>query len=181
MPKADQPGKRSSSPTWRKRLKALYERFKSLQGDPHYVAMGAAIGVFVAVTPTIPFHTAIAVGLAFIFKASKPAAAIAVWVGNPLTVPFFYYASFKIGTLILGHEVPLRGQLPGVAQMLKMGWDVTVAMIVGGAILGILPAIASYYLTFHLFQKIHLHRSLRKSSKTDDGDPGDDSEESLRQ
>jgi len=33
------------------------ERAKTLQGDPHYVAMGMAIGVFVSVTPTIPFHT----------------------------------------------------------------------------------------------------------------------------
>jgi len=40
------------------------QKIKQLQGDPHHVALGMAIGVFVGVTPTIPFHTVIAVALA---------------------------------------------------------------------------------------------------------------------
>ena len=64
-------------------------RIKELNGDPHYVALGMAIGVFVGVTPTIPFHTALALGLSFIFRGSKAAAAIGVWFSNPITIPFF--------------------------------------------------------------------------------------------
>ncbi len=37
-------------------FREFFEHAKKLQGDPHYVAMGMAIGVFVAITPTIPFH-----------------------------------------------------------------------------------------------------------------------------
>lgn len=164
-PSANAPG-----PTISGRWRALYQRFKSLQGDPHYVAMGAAIGVFVALTPTIPLHTAIALGFALLLKASKPAAAIAVWISNPVTIPFFYYASFKLGTLILGHEVPLGGHQPTVSQLLKMGWDVTVAAIVGGALLGIIPAVAAYIVTFRLFLGIHRRRQLRRLSRTETGE-----------
>ena len=149
-------------PPLAERWQALYQKFKSLQGDPHYVAMGVAIGVFVALTPTIPLHTAIALGLAFLLKASKPAAAIAVWISNPVTIPFFYYASFKLGTLILGQELPLHGHQPTVSQMLKMGWDVTIVSIVGGALLGIIPAAAAYFLAFRLFHGIRRRRKLRK-------------------
>lgn len=151
--------------TWRLRIKRLYQRFKRLQGDPHYIAMGTAIGVFVGFTPTIPLHTAIAIGLAFVFKASKPAAVIAVWVANPVTIPFFYLAAFKIGTLILGHEVPLAETLPTVKHLIRMGWDVTVAMIVGGAILGIIPSIMAYLFTFKLFQRIQMRRTQRKAGQ----------------
>jgi uncharacterized protein (DUF2062 family) len=41
---------------WKERGKAFYLRIKSLQGDPRYVAVGMAVGVFVAFTPTIPFQ-----------------------------------------------------------------------------------------------------------------------------
>lgn len=149
-------------PTLRDRGRAVYQRFKALQGDPHYVAMGVAVGVFVAFTPTIPLHTAIALGMALLFKGSKPAAAIAVWISNPFTIPFFYYASFKLGTVILGHDVPLRGHPPTVHQLLRMGWDVTIASIVGGALLGFIPAVAAYFLSFRLFQGIRKRRLQRK-------------------
>ena len=74
----------------RKRIKQGYLQVKELHGDPHYVAMGMAIGIFVACTPTIPFHTVIAIFLAFLFRGSKVAAAIGVWFSNPLTMPLLY-------------------------------------------------------------------------------------------
>ena len=42
----------------RRRGKEFYDRFISLKGEPANIAMGMAIGVFIGVTPTIPFHTA---------------------------------------------------------------------------------------------------------------------------
>jgi len=69
---------------FRLRIQQWRNRVKKFQGDPHFVAMGMAIGVFVAATPSMPFQTAIAVALAFILRSSKAAAAIAVWLSNPI-------------------------------------------------------------------------------------------------
>jgi len=49
-------------------LRELVRRVKKLEGNPHYIAMGMAIGVFVGITPTMPFHTVIAVALALILN-----------------------------------------------------------------------------------------------------------------
>ncbi len=46
----------------------FYHKFISLKGDPRKISMGMAIGVFVGVTPTIPFHTALIVGLTSPFQ-----------------------------------------------------------------------------------------------------------------
>ena len=146
------------SPSVKQRFRDFYERFRSLQGDPHYVAMGMAIGVFVAVTPTIPFHTAIAVAMAFALRASKPAAVIGVWFSNPLTIPPLYYGSYKLGMLMLGREVVWSGENLTVHELLAQGLDVTVAMIAGGAVLGIVPAITAYFVTLFVFRKIRAHR-----------------------
>lgn len=136
------------------RLKALFVRLKELQGDPRYIAIGMAIGVFVGVTPTIPFHTVIALALAFIFRGSKPAAAIGVWFANPVTIPIFYIGSFKLGTLILNKPIPFDVKFESITELMSLGLDVTIAMIVGGAILGILPAIIAYILTYRIMTRV---------------------------
>ena len=81
----------------KKKIAVFIEKVKKLNGDPHYVAFGMAIGVFVAMTPTIPFHTILAIILAILLNASKPAAVLGVWVSNPFTVVFLYFACYKVG------------------------------------------------------------------------------------
>ena len=145
----------------REKIQHLITRFKQLNGDPHYVALGMAIGVFISVTPTIPFHTVIALALAFILRGSKAAAAIGVWFSNPITIPLFYKGSYDVGISILGNSAPFNIEYESILELLKLGADVTIAMITGGVILGILPGIAAYFITRRIFIKLRL----RKKSK----------------
>jgi len=147
------PAKTGPSPL-KKKIKEFIKNAKTLQGDPHYIAMGMAIGVFIGITPTFPFHTVLAVALALVFRASKPAAALGVWAGNPITMPFFYLGSYKIGMLILGNSVPYDEKYISIPELLKLGLDVTAALITGGAVLGILPAIFSYFVARKIFTNI---------------------------
>lgn len=151
------------------RLKRFIARVKELQGDPKYIATGMAIGVFVGVTPTIPFHTLIAIALAFILKGSKPAAAIGVWFANPITIPFFYIGSFKLGTLILNKPIPFDVKFESITALLTLGLDVTIAMVLGGAVLGILPAVTAYFLTYRVMSRVREETRKRKNAeKTED-------------
>ncbi|MBU1162918.1 MAG: DUF2062 domain-containing protein [Proteobacteria bacterium] len=142
----------------REKIQEFITRFKKLNGDPHYVALGMAIGVFISVTPTIPFHTAIALVLAFILRGSKAAAAIGVWFSNPLTIPLFYKGSYDVGMYILGNSAPFNIEYESILELLKLGADVTIAMITGGVILGILPGIMAYFVTRRIFIKIRLRK-----------------------
>ncbi len=146
------------------RLKALFVWLKELQGDPRYIATGMAIGVFVGVTPTIPFHTVIALALAFILRGSKPAAAIGVWFANPVTIPFLYIGSFRLGILILNKPIPFDTKFESITTLMTLGLDVTIAMIVGGAILGILPAIIAYLLTYRIMIRVREKARRRKQA-----------------
>ena len=139
-------------------LREFVERVKTLQGDPHYIAVGMAIGVFIGITPTLPFHTVIAVALAFIFRGSKVAAALGVWFCNPITAPIFYLGSYKTGMFILGHSAPFDIKYESILELVKLGMDVTIAMIIGGVILGILPGIAAYFITRKIITTIRSRR-----------------------
>jgi len=154
--------KTNAKKQWFTQLKEKYQpliiRFKTLQGDPHYVAVGMGIGIFVAITPTIPFHTAIALVMALILKGSKPAAVIGVWFSNPLTIPLFYWGSYKIGNLILGNSGKIELSDPSISSLMQMGLDVTIASIIGGIILGIVPGIAAYFITLRIFKVIRARK-----------------------
>ena len=131
---------------WREFLRQLRE----LRGKPHEIALGMAIGVFIGITPTIPLHTILAVTLALLVRGSKLAAALGVWVSNPLSIPLFYYGSYRVGQLVLG--------LPGISLpddrsllvMARLGGQIVGAMLLGGVILGIIPAMLAYVLTLKL-------------------------------
>lgn len=142
----------------RDKIQHFITRFKQLNGDPHYVALGMAIGVFISVTPTIPFHTVIALAMAFILRGSKAAAAIGVWFSNPITIPLFYKGSYDVGVSILGNSAPFSTEYESILELLKLGADVTIAMITGGIILGILPGIAAYFITRRIFIKLRLRK-----------------------
>jgi len=143
-------------------LREFVKRIKKLEGDPHYIAMGMAIGVFVGTTPTMPFHTVVAVALAFILRGSKAAAALGVWFCNPITAPFFYLGSYKAGMFIFGNSVPFDVKYESILELLKLGMDVTMAMIAGGVILGILPGIAAYFITRKIMTTIRSRKTAER-------------------
>jgi uncharacterized protein (DUF2062 family) len=153
--------KKIGKPQGKYNYRGLINRVKKLRGDPHYVAMGMAIGIFVSLTPTIPFHTAIAITLAFALKGSKPAAAIGVWFCNPLTAPFFYLGSYKVGMFFLGKSAPFDAKYESILELMKLSMDVIIAMIAGGVVLGILPGIAAFFITRKIITKIRLRRKSR--------------------
>ena len=142
------------------------KRTKALNGEPRYVAMGMAVGIFVSATPTIPFQTIIAVALAFIMRGSKAAAALGVWLSNPITFPVFYLASYKIGAFLFGisTDTDITGQT--TPDLLKLGFDISLAAITGGVIIGIILALGAYIITYKIVRKF---RSREKKGQRGEG------------
>ena len=144
------------------KIKHWLKRTRALNGEPRYVAMGMAIGIFVSATPTIPFQTLIAVALSFIMRGSKAAAAVGVWLSNPITFPVFYLASYKTGTFLFGMTglQDIAGQT--TADLVKSGINITIAAILGGIFIGIILAVGAYFITHRIVTKI---RSREKRSR----------------
>lgn len=145
----------------KQKIKGFTERIKKIKGDPNFIALGMAIGVFVGITPTFPFHTGIAIVLAYILRASKAAAAIGVWIGNPFTIPFIYLGSYKTGALILGTSLPFDAKYTTFSELTSLGLDATLALLMGGVIIGIPLAVVSYFITRRLVKKFRSRRRLK--------------------
>ena len=135
-------------------LKNWLAECRKLSGDPRYIGRGMAIGIFVSMTPFFPFHTAIAVAISVVLRGSKRAAAVGVWLSNPITIPFCYFIIYKLGMWILGQESAYNPDWKTFSDILHMGIDIAYAMVIGGALLGTCLGIPTYYVTKKIFQRI---------------------------
>ena len=127
---------------------------------PHAIALGFAAGAFVSFTPFIGFHFILAGLLALALRGSILASAIGTVVGNPLTFPFIWLASYNLGAIILGRaaKTELFIELPsksggivsdGLLAQVHALWltlePVFLPLTIGGIPIGLICATLCYW------------------------------------
>ncbi len=130
-----------------RQLKLSIVRFLRLRGAPDEIAKGLALGVFIGMTPTLGFQMVIAIFLAILLKENKIAAALGVWITNPVTAPIVYALEYESGRLLMGME---RARLPSEltwSTLQNLGWEILAPLCVGSLIFGVLCAALTYALT----------------------------------
>ena len=151
--------------TLRRVLRYHWLKFLRLQEDPRKIAGGMALGVFIAFTPTIPFHMIGAITLAALLRVSPVSAFLGIQICNPLTIPAIYLAAYKVGQFLLYRGKPLVfPETFSFKAWICVLWQGGVALQVGGVILAIPPAIVAYFLTLWIVQRYHrrkMERALR--------------------
>ena len=103
-----------------------------LPGSPQALALGVAIGLFLAFTPTLGVQMLLAAVLAAGLRASKAAALAAVWISNPLTAAPIYAATYGVGVWVRPDSGPI------------------LALSVGGVLLGLLAALVGYGVVYRV-------------------------------
>jgi uncharacterized protein (DUF2062 family) len=139
-------------------------RIRQLEGNPHYIAMGMGVGIFISMTPIIPLQTIVAVTLAFLVRGSKSAAALGTWLSNPLTIPLVYYVDYKIGCVLLNYQTVVENiAFDSFSQLMGLGLEVTSAMLLGSLVLGSVLGVIAYFVTFRVFSSIRRQSNLPES------------------
>ncbi|MCP4371817.1 MAG: DUF2062 domain-containing protein [Deltaproteobacteria bacterium] len=138
-------------------LKKGYRRFLKIRGHPNEIALGLALGLFVGMTPSMGFHTAIAVFFAALFKWNKISSAIGVWVTNPLTAPVIYGVNYYIGAKLIGLQkvyfLPEANGFIKIYKIMLKAPEIFWALTIGGIVLGLPLAVAGYYFSYSVVQK----------------------------
>jgi len=149
----------------RRVLRYHWLKFIRLQEDPRKLAWGMALGVFIGITPTIPFHMVGALALATLLRVSPVTAFIGIQVGNPLTIGPIYLAAYKVGQFLLYRGKPLVfPETFSFKAWIAILWQGGVALQVGGVILAIPPAIAAYFLTLWMVQRYRRRKAAKALS-----------------
>ena len=154
-------------------LLRTYARFLKIRGNSREIALGFALGLFIAVTPTMGIQIPLAIFIAALFKWSKISAAVGVWLTNPLSAPFVYGLTYYIGAKILGLRTlrSLTGDigLSTVIEALKKAPELLSAMTVGGILIGIPLAVVGYYLSYAAIEKYQNDLKVRMQQRKERG------------
>lgn len=164
-------------------LRYQYLRLLRINDDPQPIAMGMAVGVFLGVFPTFGLGAVLAYILAVIFRFNRAAAIIGSLIMNPLTTPLFWSGSAILGTMLVGGDWHSTVQAVETFSktfspkdfLTKELWVILAGAarkslyvyMVGNAILAILFAILSYFLTLKLTLAYRRRKAdlLRRRSK----------------
>lgn len=143
---------------WRAISRALL-----MQDDtPHRIAMGMALGLLIAWTPTVGIQMLLVFPLAWLLGANRVSAFIGIYLSNPITFLFMYWIDYKLGAVLL-HDPLTFQEFQGIVA--QYGWDEWWRILVaagvelaapiwlGAAILGGASAVIGYFGTLWLVRR----------------------------
>jgi len=158
-------------------IKNQLRRLRDIRDAPEAVAGGVAIGMFLGFSPLFGIKTLLAIGLAWLFRCSKLAAAIAVTLHDILlpVAPFVLRMEYDIGYWLLSspHRWPERIHLEKLVMAEWFHWsrffesgsnffEACKPLILGSVIVGATSAVLSYFATHallrHWAETHHLHQ-----------------------
>lgn len=156
--------------SWGRSFRYYAKRVVRLRGSPRAIAAGVAAGVFASFTPFIGFHFILGFVIAFAIGGNLIAAALGTAVGNPLTFPFIWAATHRIGSQILGRtdigEPPVEVAQHWTERSLDALLPIVGPMVVGSIPLGAPIALAFYVIVFYSvrgFQRLRRERLARRN------------------
>jgi len=155
--------------SWSRSARYFSKRVLRLSGSPHAIAAGVAAGTFASFTPFIGFHFILGFVIAFLIGGNMVAAALGTAVGNPLTFPFIWASTHKVGGLILGTGASAMEPGELSANLLGKSFDAILPivgpMVVGSVPLGVPAAVALYVLTFQSVRGFRILRQQRIAAR----------------
>lgn len=147
------------------------KRALRLQATPHAIAAGVGAGVFSSFTPFIGLHFLLAIVIAWFIRGNVVAAAIGTALGNPITFPFIWGATFQVGKTILRHEhiggfgPEDIGHLLVDLEVTKLWAPVLKPMLLGASVLGVVAGIIAYFIVLIAARTFHEQRRKRLAER----------------
>ena len=148
-------------------LAHVHFRIVTIEDTPHSIALGVAIGIFFGFTPLWSLKTLLSIGVAWLCKSNKIAAAISVQL-HDLILPFMpaiYLWEYKFGFWALNGHLPEHFNLRTLSLRDYIQWETffTVGrpLLIGSLVFGLPSAAMVYFICRGL---VTTHRSSREES-----------------
>lgn len=126
----------------------VFEPILGLSDSPHRIALGVALGVFIAFTPTFGLQILLYLAIASAIGANRMSGIGPLFISNPITLVPLYYGAWRLGALVLGESIaalpPPLVQPEGTLTMASIA-SVGIELWIGSFILGGVAAVPAYF------------------------------------
>ncbi len=158
----------------------IVHRLLQINDTPESIALGAAVGMWLAFTPTVGIQMILMIIIGTVIRANRLAGVIMVYISNPLTLLPIYWSDYYVGAVVLGRELRDRswfistcerfleqvesaGPWHASVEFLQTQGEIAWPMAVGGAVIGLVLALPTYPITLRLV-RAHQRRKLHRQS-----------------
>ena len=163
-----------------KKISAVVEKQKISNNNPKNLTIAFCLGVYIAFSPFVGFHTIAGIVLSWIFKLNMPLVFLGILINNPWTMlpiysldyGFGYYTLHTLLGINLNWGVSIESFYDMSSQLLNTWFGLNfngiihlnnsfcsckiclVSFLIGGNILGVLAATISYPIFLKIFKNI---------------------------
>lgn len=133
-----------------------------MKDPPEKIALGAAIGSFIGILPTLGLSMTLAFIMAYFFRANKTSALLGTFVMNPVTTPILWSLSITIGGLLFWQDAASILTLGVSTNDPSIGiGQATVAFMTGNAIVALVFSVVIYYFVKNAVIKHRVRKAAR--------------------
>lgn len=133
----------------------------TLDVPPKQLAKASAWGMLIGVSPYLGFQTYMAVAVASYFNLPIYPLIIGVYITNPITIPFIYAFTTKVGMMLFGMEsVNIDWANISFFDILSAGKSLILPFLVGTHFVGLVSAIITYFIVLFIATRYQKRKAL---------------------
>lgn len=151
---------------WGRTFIYMGHRLTRLKETTYSLAMGLSVGAAISFTPTPGAHILQAAGFSWILRSNVFASFLGTLLGNPWTLPFMWWASYKVGEFIFkvtGFEVAKMPEHFTWAHLVSEIEADPLALFLPWLVGGYVVAIVSLPVFYAIFHLLVLHARARQA------------------
>ena len=128
------------------------------------ISRAFAVGFFCAWLP-IPFQMLFATAGAIIFNTNLPISISLVWITNPITMPFLFAISYKLGAFLLNSEIRNFHFEPSFDFFSSAVSDIFPAILFGSLVIGLSGSLIGFF-SIRIIWRISIIQKWKKRKKS---------------
>ncbi len=139
----------------------------SLDVSPKVLAKSSALGALIGISPYIGTQTYIALFVSSYFNLPVYPLMIGVYITNPVTIPFIFAFTTKVGLIILGMDSAFTFDWNNItfSSLLEAGKTLFIPFIVGTHFVGLICAVLTYFIVYFIAKRYKVYKGKNQEGK----------------
>ena len=149
------------------RIRLKLKMMLSLDVSPRVLAKSSALGALIGISPYVGTQTYIALFVFFYFNLPVYPLMIGVYITNPVTIPFIFAFTTKVGLILLGMDSTFTFDWNNVtlSSLFEAGKTLFIPFIVGTHFVGIICAVLTYFIIYFIAARYKVYKGSDESGK----------------